>query len=294
MDLDARVTALRAAVLDKDGAAVAAHLEAIDGMLEGQNPLLRATTYAHVKLALGRPLEAAEVMEDLLAIMGDDAKARYQIGCYRREGGDATGAREAFTRAAELDPMMVDAWVNLGVLLDTAGEAHRAVAAYRRGMLANPADVGVWRNLGNSLAALGEFDQAIDAYDTGLTLAPEDLALVVLRASSLQAQGHIERANDSVPEALRPEIGLVVEVRDEGPVDLRCRFHVPHGQRDAAVTRAQALLPTARAHVSPAAVTRAGDGYLVQQAGTYLLCDPDRARENLPNRFFDATTLVGG
>ncbi len=293
MDLDARIAALREAVESKDGNAIATHLEAIDAVLQAASPLVRATTYAHVQRQLGRPADAAKVLEDLLAVMGDHAATYYQLGCYRSEAGDIDDALAAFARAGELDPMMVDAWVNRGTLLDARGLAEDAVASYRNGVLADPTDIGVWRNLGNSLAALERFAEAIASYDTALGLAPDDLALTILRASAFQAQGDIERANASVPEGLRASVGSVVEVRHTTDVDLRCRFHVQEPQRARWQQAASALLGRAADALTPTALPQAwGEGYLVRRDQTILLCDADQTRAGVPTRFFDATRLV--
>ncbi|MEM6991339.1 MAG: tetratricopeptide repeat protein [Myxococcota bacterium] len=293
MDLDARMDALRHAVEAKNGDAIADQLQAIDTALETETPLVRATTYAHVQQQLGRPLDAAAVLEDLLSVAGDHAATYYQLGCYRRDGGQTARALEAFQRAASIDPMMVDAWMALGTMLDDQGQAEQAVVSYRSGMLADPTDVGVWRNLGNSLAALGHFSESVSAYDTALGLLPNDLTLVVLRASAFQAQGEIERANASIPTTLRSQIGVVVEVRLDGAdQDLRCRFHTDPQYVDRSRQAAAALLAEAKADLADELPRRCGDGFLARCGETVLLCDPDPRRDGLPTRFFDATGLV--
>lgn len=295
-DLDATIDALQRAIATGDREAVAAQLAAIERDLEAMNPLVRGMTYAHVKSVMGRPREAVAVVEDLLAVIPDDATVHYQLGCYRREARDEDGALAAFTRATELDAALVDAWVHRGMLLDARGEAERAVEAYRHAMLRAPAEVDVWRNLGNSLAAMACFDEALEAYRTAIGLRPDDATLAFLVASAHQARGDLARANAALPEAMRRQLGSVVEVRaPRGALDLRCRFHVPAPQTDARREAARELLTKVTAELgdAPGELPIICEGsFVVRHEQTLLLCDADPLRPGLPHRFFDASGAV--
>ena len=295
-NLDALIAALEAAVQAGHAPSIARHLAAIDEAMQADNPLVRATTYAHVKSVTGKPLEAAEVLEDIVHLVDGDATLHYQIGCYRRQGEDRDGALAAFCRATDRDGTHVDAWMARGTLLDDRGDPGAAIEAYRRAVLLSPADPDVWRNLGNSLAALTHFDQAIEAYRTGLSCAAGDETITFLLASALQAKGEIDRANAELPEAMRARLGRIGEVvHEREEATLVCRFH----HTDAAHQRsAREALGTVELDTVPAAPTSVAvcgrNAFLVPHGAAVLLCDPDPVREGLPNRFFDATQLVTG
>jgi tetratricopeptide (TPR) repeat protein len=297
-DLDAEIAALRAAVAAHDGATVAAQLATIERALERMSPLVRGMTYAHVQSVLGRPAQAAAVLEDLLALMPADRLIHYQLGCYRRAARDDEGALAAFTRATELDASRIDAWLERGTLLDARGEPQRAIEAYRHVILRAPAEVDGWRNLGNSLAALACFDQALEAYRTARRLAPSDDALAFLMASAHQAKGELEAANAHLPAALREQVGPVIEVRVQAHgLDVRCRFHAAPQHEEARRSAAEALLHAVAqelaAQPSAAFPWPWQQAFVVQQEAWRLVCDRDAIRPG-PHRFFDATQTVEG
>lgn len=295
-NLDALIAALEAAVQVGHAPSIAKHLAAIDEAMKGDNPLVRATTYAHVKSVTGKPLEAAEVLEDIVHLVDGNATLHYQIGCYRRQGKDADGALAAFCRATDRDGSHVDAWMARGTLLDDRGEPDAAIEAYRRAVLLSPGDPDVWRNLGNSLAALTHFDQAIEAYRTGLSCAAGDETITFLLASAYQAKGEIEQANATLPEALRDQLGRISEVEHErDAATLVCRFHRTEAAHEetARDSLGAVLLETVPAAPEPVDV-RGRNAFLVPYGSVVLLCDADPVRVGLPNRFFDATQLVTG
>lgn len=295
-DLDDEISALRAAVIARDEPRVTERLTTIERALERMNPLLRGMTYAHVQSVLGRPDRAAAVLEDLQALMPEDGMLCYQLGCYRRAAGDAERALAAFTRATELDPSRVDAWLERGSLLDARGEPEAAIEAYRHAILRAPAEVDAWRNLGNSLAALACFDEALEAYRTASRLAPQDVTLAFLMASAHQAKGELEAANACLPATWLEREGRVHEVRVEtAGMELRCRFHAP-AQHEAPHRRAAAGLLHAVALALAAGSVDAFPwawqaAWVVRTEGGLLLCDRDALRPG-PHRFFDATLLV--
>ena len=295
-NLDALIAALEAAVQAGHAPSIAKHLAAIDEAMQDDNPLSRATTYAHVKSVTGRPLEAAEVLEDIVHLVDGNATLHYQIGCYRRQGQDVDGALAAFCRATDRDGTHVDAWMARGTLLDDRGEPGAAIEAYRRAVLLSPGEPDVWRNLGNSLAALTHFDQAIEAYRTGLSCAAGDETITFLLASAYQAKGEIERANAALPEAMQAQLGRISEVvHPRGTVTLACRFHHTDAAHESAARELLEAVELTAVPTAPTPVTvRERSAYAVTSGPVVLVCDPDPVRNGLPNRFFDATQLVTG
>jgi Flp pilus assembly protein TadD len=73
---------------------------------------------------------------------------------YHRAGVDALGrnrpedAVRALRLAVELDPKLVVAWNDLGVVMEALGNAHEAVRCYKRALALRPGSVEARSNLG--------------------------------------------------------------------------------------------------------------------------------------------------
>lgn len=258
-------------------------LEAIETALEGSDPLTRAAAYAQVQLLRGRPLDAAQVLDDVLGVIGDDARIHHQIGAYREQGGDMDGALRSYERANGTDPMFTEAWVSRGVVLDGRGEWAEALACYRSAMLADPQHVATWRNMGNCLAAQRKYDEAASAYDTALGLAVGDQTIAFLRASAHAAKGDLGTANRLLTDTLREELGRPVEERLG---DLLCRFFVRAEDEARLRARARALLEAGEDALPEGA-------HVVVLGDVHHICDEDPVRAGHPHRFLDASSLVG-
>ncbi len=287
-DLEQRFVELRHAVADRDRDGVDRALAAIELAVEGADPLTRAAAYAQIQLERGKPLEAAGVLDDVLAVIGDDARVHHQIGQYRQQGGDLDGALSSFERANQVDPRFAPAWVTRGTLYDRRGDPAAALGCYRNALLAEPNDVGAWRNLGNALAAQAKFDEAASAYDTALGLAVGDRTIAFLRASAHQAKGDLETANRLLPETLRAELGPAIEVRVNDRV---CRFHVV-SHREAGSRRAAERLLASIEPPEPHAFVRNGDGFVVRHGDDVFVCDADPIHGERPHRFLDASDVI--
>lgn len=282
-DLRQRFEALRAAIAVRDPAAVEAALETIEASLEGADPLTRAAAYAQVQLLRGKPLEAAQVLDDVLGVMGDNARIHHQVGLYREEGGDIEGALGSYERASATDPMFTEAWVSRGVLLDARGEWAVALGCYRSAMLADPQHVPTWRNMGNCLAAQHKYDEAASAYDTALGLAVGDQTIAFLRASAHAAKGDLKTADRLMTDTLREELGRPVEERLGDTV---CRFFARSEHEAPRRERARALLEALENGVPHGA-------HVLTIGSARHLCDEDPVRVGHPHRFLDASSLVG-
>lgn len=281
IDLRQRFETLQTAIAAQDPDAVQSALEAIEADLQGADPLTRAAAYAEVQHLRGRPLDAAQVLDDVLAVIGDDARVHHQVGAFREKGDDIDGALRSYERANAADPMFTEAWVSRGVLLDRRGEAAEALTCYRNAMLSDPQHVDTWRNMGNCLAAQRKFDEAASAYDTALGLAVGDQTIAFLRASAHAAKGDLETADRLMTDALREELGRPCEERVGDAV---CRFFAPAQFEAERRQNARALLASIEA--LPA------DVHVVDFDGVHYVCDPDPVTPDRPHRFFDASSAV--
>jgi tetratricopeptide (TPR) repeat protein len=99
---------------------------------------------------------------------GERARAEFERGL-DLEDDAPDEARLAYARAIELDPELVDAYVNLGRLVHEAGRAAEAVALYHAALKRCPDDALVHFNLAIALedsegpeAAMREYRRALD------------------------------------------------------------------------------------------------------------------------------------
>jgi len=101
-----------------------------------------------------------------------DAEGWYALGCELEES-DPARAREAYTRALELDPDHADAHVNLGCLEHEAGRLEEAARHYRTALALRPDDATAVFDLGVALEDLGRLAEAREAYERALANEPE-------------------------------------------------------------------------------------------------------------------------
>lgn len=144
-------------------------------------------------------------------------------------------AREALTRAVELDPGFAPAWADLAFAEYLAGAngwtefrgLDEAEAHARRAIELDPELAAAWRSIAFLSLQRGLFDQAVDAADRALAFNPSDLQSLVVQGGVLMWSGRSADAIATFAEARRldPELGvtgranlgmaLVLEGRDE-------------------------------------------------------------------------------
>src|ERR1700742_3407404 len=100
----------------------------------------------------------------MAAVMNDPSQINAQIfaeAVRNHEAGNLIQAEALYRALLTLQPTHVDAWYNLGLLLQVAGQLERAVAVYREGLTQNPRHSSMLSNLGTALKDLGQFDEAV-------------------------------------------------------------------------------------------------------------------------------------
>jgi len=88
------------------------------------------------------------------------------------EDDDPSGACTAYGRALELDPDLVDAWVNLGRIAHQAGSAAEAVRLYHHALERSPEDPVIHFNLALALEDARGASPAASHYEKALELDP--------------------------------------------------------------------------------------------------------------------------
>lgn len=109
-----------------------------------------------------RQAAAARAAEDQL-----DADQWFELGL-ELEAAAPEEARDAYRRALELDPLHLDARLNLGRLLQESGRAGEAAAHYRAILEGHPGHATAWFNLGVALEDLGRTREAVKAYEEAI------------------------------------------------------------------------------------------------------------------------------
>jgi tetratricopeptide (TPR) repeat protein len=119
------------------------------------------------------PVARRAFREARLGKVAASAEDWFEWGC-RLESGSPAEARDAYTRALELDPAHGAAHVNLGRLLHELGDVTGAASHYRGALESDPADAVAAFNLGVALEDLGRLPDALAAYERSLELEPDN------------------------------------------------------------------------------------------------------------------------
>jgi Flp pilus assembly protein TadD len=131
----------------------------------------------------GRPLEGIPIQRELLRI--DEAYPRgwHNLGLLLLAADDLDGARDAFERAAALEPLSAATALNLGYVYDKAGRREDAVQQYFRAVRLAPRDARAWYNLAIIANEHGQLGNARTALEAVLSRTPDDAAALSLRRS---------------------------------------------------------------------------------------------------------------
>lgn len=98
----------------------------------------------------GRPAEAAQLIQQVLAHAPERAAAWFELALLRQDLGQLPEAAQALQEVLTLQPQRVDAWVNLGIVWQEAGQLDRAKAAYGHALQLHPPEFG---RIAHALAA---------------------------------------------------------------------------------------------------------------------------------------------
>lgn len=123
----------------------------------------------------------------------NDARALFQRGA-ALEASDPRAAEHAYRDALELEPGLVDAWLNLGAMLCESGRCAEAAALYRKAIEQCEPAALLHYNLGVALEDGGDAPSALAAYEAALSLDAA-LADAHYNAARLHEQlGHAQLA----------------------------------------------------------------------------------------------------
>ena len=118
----------------------------------------------------------------------------FDLAAAKQRAGDLEGARRAYARVLELEPLHHDALNNLGVLLRAEGKNGAALAAQERALALKPDDPALLANHGNILRSLGRLNEALSILHRAVSLAPKVPAVHHNLGLVLQDLGHHDDA----------------------------------------------------------------------------------------------------
>jgi tetratricopeptide (TPR) repeat protein len=99
------------------------------------------------------------------------AWAAYRLGVISRDK-DLSEGLLWFELATQLDPLMSDAWVEMGLVYEDQGDFVSAVQCLETALEISPDDDWTWGELGYLLQELGRNDEAAEAYEQGVHVNP--------------------------------------------------------------------------------------------------------------------------
>jgi len=200
------------------------------GELPAQAPAGQTTPHARVQ-KLANPLNdfleearkaidrqdyaaAVEPLQKVLAEEPGFAYAHFQLAYAFTGLGRREEARKEYERAVDLDPKLVEGWLNLGLLLLDA-EPGAAAAAFRHAVDLQPAQSRTQFLLGYARERSGDLASAVGAYEEATKLDPRDYEAAFAYGRALlrlnrpvEAESRFRNALASKPDSAPARLGL--------------------------------------------------------------------------------------
>ncbi len=172
---------------------------------------------------IGSHDRVVEITTQALVIHPKEARLHLLKGRGHLGLGEPELAVNAFSRAAENDPMNATAYASLGLALDRVGQHRRAQTAYARALEIEPERTVTRSNYGLSLALSGDLDAAetqlraaAGAPDATSTVR-QNLALVLGLQGDFDAMTQV--ANDAPDDIVDSNVRVLKALRGDGPAD---------------------------------------------------------------------------
>lgn len=176
----------------KAGDAATILLEA--ARLAEQDPEIR-TDAAYALTVAGRFKEAKEQAGIAVGLVPESADALYNLGSAEMGLGNTKAARQALTRALEIDEIHVPSLVQLGFLESAANDDKSATKRFLRVLQVEPENARARMGLGASLARLGTDDEKARKLllDT-IHVDPKNVQALALLGEIDERQGKLDDA----------------------------------------------------------------------------------------------------
>jgi tetratricopeptide (TPR) repeat protein len=177
----------------------------------GSRPLDRCSLLsnrARVLAMLGRPYEAADTYDTLVALDSSYGEYHFDRGNFRHGAGWDTAALADYDAAISLSLPFAEVHYNRAQLRSARGDAGGALADLDRVLELDPAFTDAYVNRAGLLAAAGEHDRARADVDSGLALDPGNPHLTSVLGQIEMAAGRLEEAATAFSIAIDRDPGL--------------------------------------------------------------------------------------
>ncbi len=173
-----------------------------------------------------KPKERIERWERRVTEEPDSAAAHYNLGLAYTAAGRMTSAEKAYRKALEIDPALVEAWVNLAGTLLLQWRFEECLEASRKAVALRDDLALVHFNMGQAYLYLGDADGLVECNRRVLELEPDHPAGNYFLAVGLMAQNQVPEARFYLERAMRlghrptPEFLRAMERSPEAGVHL--------------------------------------------------------------------------
>ncbi len=191
--------------------------------------------YSEFQLILKMNDASLETIDKILRMDPQNADAFFMMGLNLKEMGDTILSINSFQKAVELDPDMVDGWINLGQLhagikgnlaekfFDTAievdstnayalqakadyyadqGDLDKALEYYRKISTADPQNEVAYFNSGLLYLDKNEPQKAYESFDITIRVSPLHIRAYAYRGLAAEKMGDVEQARKDYKQAL--------------------------------------------------------------------------------------------
>jgi tetratricopeptide (TPR) repeat protein len=152
---------------------------------------------ANVAAAQGRRAEAKALLQQVLAINPQSARAHLTLGMLAMDERNVEEAGTQFKKALEAEPDMPEANYRLGNLALATGNLAEAETRHKAALAQDPFKEEAYNDLGLIFSVTGRFDDAVKAYKKALELDP---AFVVAHVNLGVAYARMGKVNAAIDE----------------------------------------------------------------------------------------------
>lgn len=131
------------------------------------------------------------------------AQVQLLLGQSAERSNQPTAALAHYRQALQLEPDLVEAYNNLGNLLDGLGAPNEALTNYQAAERLRPEEPLVHENLGTELLKVDRFDDAMREYEEASLLAPDDPRPFYLKGKAWLRRGETANAIKQFETALQ-------------------------------------------------------------------------------------------
>jgi tetratricopeptide (TPR) repeat protein len=166
-------------------------------------------------LSLEKYQESIDCFLKCIELDGEDAMALCYLGEAHEQLNNLETAKSYYLKSLELAPLLPDAWLGLGIVMDLEGKTQDAIPLLIKAAKLDPENAGIYHVMAGAYEKLEDFDQAEEYYQLSLALDATDeecltsFIQLLSENSLLEAYHYLVEFNMKIGENA---IGPVLEV----------------------------------------------------------------------------------